>query len=55
MSLARGTDDPTLKKRYDDLALDFLKRGGDSESQMAPRIAVIGKIAAHTGDARTND
>ncbi len=26
-SLARGTDDPALKQRYEDLEIDFLQRG----------------------------
>jgi hypothetical protein len=29
MSLARATDDPVLKKRYEDLALEFAQNAGD--------------------------
>jgi len=44
MSLARATDDPTLKKRYETMALDFLERG-DADSQ--------GKGASRQGPSRT--
>jgi len=43
MSLARATDDPTLKKRYETMALDFLERG-DADSQ--------GKGASRQGPSR---
>ncbi len=39
MSLARNTDDPTLKERYEDLARKFLQRGvaeDDAEFDFAP-------------------
>jgi hypothetical protein len=42
MSLARATDDPSLKRRYESLALDFLERGDGSK-------------AGATGDANRND
>ena len=57
MSLARATDDPSLKRSYESLALDFLERGDgrrDAGSRTESRTAVIGKSGA-TGDANRND
>jgi hypothetical protein len=57
MSLARATDDPSLKRRYESLALDFLERGDgrrETGSRTGSRTAVMGKTGA-TGDANRND
>ena len=42
MSLARGTDNPSLKRRYEDLVIEFMNRGwrepdseDDAESDLA--------------------
>jgi len=48
MSLARATDDPSLKKRYETLALDFLERD-DADSQRTMRTAVIAKSGPNRG------
>jgi len=49
MSPARATEDPSLKKRYEILALDFLERG-DADSQGASRVAVIAKSGPNRGE-----
>ena len=43
MSLARATDDPMLKQRYQDLALEFAQNAGDERALdiAAPRVAAI--------------
>jgi hypothetical protein len=54
MSLARATDDPSLKKRYESLALDFLERGDErrgADSRTESRAAVFGR----SGDPNRND
>ncbi len=41
-SLARGTDDPKLKQRYEDLAVEFMQRGSresDDEIDFLPPAA----------------
>jgi len=54
MSLARATDDPGLKKRYETLALDFLEKSA-SGSQGLFRRAIIGTGGSNSGDASTSD
>jgi hypothetical protein len=57
MSLARATDDPSLKRRYESLALGFLERGDDRRdtgSRTESRTAGMGKTGA-TGGANRND
>ena len=50
MSLARATDDPTLKKRYETMALDFLERGdADSQGIRGIKTAAIKTGAIETG------
>jgi hypothetical protein len=51
MSLARATDDPSLKRRYESLALDFLERGDEkrgANSRAESRAAAVGKSGANT-------
>jgi hypothetical protein len=57
MSLARATDDPSLKRRYESLALNFLERGDErhdagsrSESRMTARITALGRSGTSSGD-----
>jgi len=54
MSLARATDDPGLKKRYENLALDFLEKS-DFGAQGVSRGAAISKDGPDSGDASTSD
>jgi hypothetical protein len=57
MSLARATDDPSLKRTYESLALDFLERGDerrDTASRTESGTAAIGETGA-AGDANRND
>jgi hypothetical protein len=50
MSLARGTDDPSVKGRYERLALELMEHAGDRPDAEEERMpAVIGKT--DTGDA----
>lgn len=38
LSMARGTDDPNVKRRYEDLALDFMERiGGRRDAEVEAR------------------
>jgi hypothetical protein len=53
-SLARGTDDPSLRQRYEDLQIDFLRRGsreddGGDDSEIA--FSVTAKPKPDSGDA----
>lgn len=51
-SLARGTDDPKLKQRYEDLAVEFLQRGSresDAEIDFLPSTGA--KPKPDSGDA----
>jgi hypothetical protein len=55
MSLARATDDPSLKRRYESLALGFLEKGDerrDTGSRTESRTAVVGRSRANVGDAK---
>jgi len=54
MSLARATDDPGLKKRYENLALDFLEKS-DFGARGVSRGAAIGKDGPNRGDASPSD
>jgi hypothetical protein len=57
MSLARATDDPSLKRTYESLALDFLERGDErrnTASRAQSGTAAIGDTGA-AGDANGND
>jgi hypothetical protein len=48
LSLARGTDDPKLKQRYGELAVDFVERaGGRREAEIESRLP--------STNAKTND
>ncbi len=55
-SLARGAEDPSLRQRYEDLQIDFLRRGSreddredDADSGFA--VSVIAKPKPNSGDA----
>jgi hypothetical protein len=53
MSLARATDDPSLKRRYESLALDFLERSDerrDTGSRSESRMTALGRSGTSSGD-----
>lgn len=51
-SLARGTDDPKLKQRYEDLAIEFLQRGScENDGEIEFMSAAGGKPKPDGGDA----
>jgi hypothetical protein len=53
MSLARATDDPSLKRRYESLALDFLERDDerrDTRSRSESGMTALGRSGTSSGD-----
>jgi len=54
MSLARATDDPSLKRRFETLALNFLEKD-DSDLRGLSEAAVTGKTGPSGGAASADD
>ncbi len=55
-SLARGTDDPKLRQRYEDLAVEFLQRGSRESDAEIDFIPVAGvKPKPDSGDASAHE
>jgi len=54
MSLARATDDPSLKRRFETLALNFLEKD-DTDLRGLSEAAVTGKTGPSGGAASADD